>query len=562
MSRRASSRSRGRLTLVGVAVLALCALAVPRLAHAQISSWTVTELPDGERTEKQKNPPPNIKVRVIGEPAPKVEDKDKFRLELDPADNKKKLKGVPPLAVIPFHKSSDSLAIVVLVEGHQYYFGNDKYVQPPPPPDPALGDNQIKIITKISKGVYDVILGALDAPGVKEDETPTTISTAGNPSGSKGALIVYSVGADVRYPMGPLKDLTGDKLGTQESQKGKTSRDLAEGLRESLNQLKKASATRRVLFVIADGFDGGSVDDIKALRKQFDNEKIDIFAFHLEAGSEFIAGDDPRKNADVMKALGQGGDGAYFKIKDAGDLTTKITSAITAINSRFYLIFPGQVQDPKTKLKAGFDWDGKEHEVRLLRDDEPVTEKNQTVTFLPVWGQSKGGSLWWIWLIIGPIAALILLAIGFAIFSKKEQPAPAPMPMPMPMPVAAPPPQIQAAPAQANKTMAINISSGDGVPVVGWLVPINGPQQFQTFKLFAGVTKVGNVQGAHIVINDGFMSGEHAHIAMSPNGFTVIDNNSTNGTFVNERRVQRHELIDNDVIKFGKTDCKFKTINT
>jgi pSer/pThr/pTyr-binding forkhead associated (FHA) protein len=49
---------------------------------------------------------------------------------------------------------------------------------------------------------------------------------------------------------------------------------------------------------------------------------------------------------------------------------------------------------------------------------------------------------------------------------------------------------------------------------------------------------------------------------MSPNGFTLIDNNSTNGTFVNERRVQRHELIDNDVIKFGKTDCKFKTINT
>ena len=64
--------------------------------------------------------------------------------------------------------------------------------------------------------------------------------------------------------------------------------------------------------------------------------------------------------------------------------------------------------------------------------------------------------------------------------------------------------------------MAINLNSGDGVPVVGWLVPINGPQQFQTFKLFAGVTKVGNAHGAHIIINDGFMSSEHAHIAMSP----------------------------------------------
>lgn len=554
---------RTRLHPILAAVVALGAVGAPGLAMAQISSWQVVEVLPGEPTEKVKNPPPSIKVKVIGEPAPKDEDKVKLKLELDPSDNKKKLKGVTPTTVIPFHKSSDSLAIVVLVEGHQYYFGNDKYTQPPPTPDPnaPVDPNAVKIIVKFEKGVYDVIVNALDAPAGKADEIPTTISAAGNESGSKGALIVYSVGADVRYPMGPLKQLTGDKLGAQELQKGKTERALAEGLRESLNQLKKASATRRVLFVISDGFDAGSPDDIKSLRKAFDNEKIDIFAFQLDANSNLIQGDDPQKNMQVMKALGTGGDGNYYKVKDAAELATKISAAVTTINSRYYLIFPGQVVDPKTKLKSGFDWDGKEHDVRLLRDDEPVTEKNQTVAFIPVWGQSSGKSLWWLWIVI-PIGAVLLLAVGFAIFSKKPQPEPQPMPMPMPMPMAAPPPQIQAAPAQANKTMAINISSGDGVPVVGWLVPINGPQQFQTFKLFAGVTKVGNAHGAHIIINDGFMSSEHAQIAMSPNGFTLIDNGSTNGTFVNERRVQRHELIDNDVIKFGKTDCKFKTINT
>jgi hypothetical protein len=554
-----------KLRAVLPTLIALAALAAPRLAQAQISSWQVTEVLPGEPTEKVKNPPPNIKVKVIGEPAPKAEEKDKFRLELDPGDNKKKYKGVAPISVTPFHKSSDSLAIVVLVEGHQYYFGNDKYVQAPPPADPNAppDPNAVRVLIKSSKGVYDVIVNALDTPAGKADETPTTISAAGNPSGSKGALIVYSVGADVRYPMGPLAGLSGASLGAQELQKGKTSRDLSEGLRESLTQLKKASASRRVLFVIADGFDAGSLDDIKAIRKQFDNEKIDIFAFHLEAGSEFIAGDDPTKNASIMKALGQGGDGNYYKIKDAADLAGKISAAVLSINSRFYMVFPGQLQDVKTKLKSGFDWDGKEHEVRLLREDEPVTEKNQTVVFMPVWGQDKGAPFrWWLWFLVLPVGALLLLAIVFAIFSKKPQPEPQPMAAPMPMPMAAPPPQIQAAPAQANKTMAINISSGDGVPVVGWIVPINGPQQFQTFKLFAGVTKVGNAHGAHIIINDGFMSSEHAQIAMSPNGFTLIDNGSTNGTFVNERRVQRHELIDNDVIKFGKTDCKFKTINT
>ncbi|HUQ04392.1 MAG TPA: FHA domain-containing protein [Kofleriaceae bacterium] len=552
--------SRVRVLQLAALATVFAVVALPRVARAQISSWQIVETAPGEPTEKVKNPPPVIKVKVVGEPAPKEDEKGKFKLE--DTDQKKKMKGVAPTTVIPFHKSSDSLAIVVLVEGHQYYFGNDKYTQAPPPPAEGATE-QIRIITKVSKGVYDVIVNALDAPAGKEDETPTTISSAGNPSGSKGSLIVYSVGADVRYPMGPLKDLTGEKLGAQELQKGKTSRELAEGLRESLAQLKKASATRRVLFVISDGFDANP-EEIKNIRKQFDNEKIDIFAFHLEAGSDFIAGDDPQKNAGVMKSLGQGGDGNYFKIKDAADLTTKLTTAVTSINSRFYMIFPGQLMDAKTKLKSGFDWDGKEHELVLMKDDEPVTEKNQSVVLMPVWGQSKGGSLWWLWIAI-PGGLVVLIGLVALLTRKKPQPAPMPMPMMAPPPqqqAAAPPPQIQAAPAQANKTMAINISSGDGVPVVGWIVPINGPQQYQTFKLFAGVTKVGNTHGAHIVINDGFMSSEHAQIAMSPNGFTLIDNNSTNGTFVNERRVQRHELIDNDVIKFGKTDCKFKTINT
>jgi hypothetical protein len=260
----------------------------------------------------------------------------------------------------------------VLVEGHQYYFGTDKYVQPPAPPNPdaPVDPNAVRVIgTKFSKGVYDVICNALDAPAGKEDEIPTTISSAGNPSGSKGALMVYSVGVDTRFPMGPLKDLTCDKLGAQELQKGKTSRELAEGLREALAQLKKASATRRVLFVISDGFDAGSPDDIKNIRKQFDAEKIDIFAFHLEAPSDLMGQDDPQKNGQIMKALGTGGEGSYYKIKDAADLATKISAAVTTINSRFYLIFPGQLVDAKTKLKSGFDWDGKEHELVLKKED-------------------------------------------------------------------------------------------------------------------------------------------------------------------------------------------------
>ena len=553
------SRTTSFVLAAVAGALVVSAFVTARPAAAQELTWQVVETAPGEPTEKVKNPPPVIKLKVIGEPAPKPEEAAKFLLKQVDA----KLKGVPPIPslVVPYHKSNETLALVVLVEGHEFYFGNDKYVEEAAKaPDGAAVDPNaaIEIATPRSAGVYDVICGALDAPGAKDDEIPTTISRAG-PLGSKGALLVYSIGVDVRYPMGDLKGLTCDKLGPQEMQKDKRRRDFVDGLRESHAQLKRASASRKVLFIISDGFDGTGTEEIKTIKKALDADKIDVFAFQLEADSKFIYGDDATKtrNKNNMQLLGTGTNSAYQRATDAKALAEKITAVVQGnINNRFWMTFPGQVVDPKTKLKSGFTWDEKEHELMLERDGTELSEKPVAVVLAPKWGQAKGGGLWWLWIAIP--GGVLLLGVLIMAFSGKKQPAP--MPVMQPLPVAAPPAPIQAAPAAANRTMAINISGGDGVPVVGWLVPINGPQSFQTFKCVAGVTKVGNAAGAHIVINDGFMSGEHAHIAMSPTGFTLIDNNSTNGTYVNERRVQRHELIDNDVIKFGKTDCKFKTI--
>jgi pSer/pThr/pTyr-binding forkhead associated (FHA) protein len=100
-----------------------------------------------------------------------------------------------------------------------------------------------------------------------------------------------------------------------------------------------------------------------------------------------------------------------------------------------------------------------------------------------------------------------------------------------------------------------------GIPIVGWIVPIDGPNRFQTFKLMQGVTKIGSGPEANIVIDDGFMSSQHAEFVMSPSGFMLKDGGSTNGTYVNERRVKDHELVDNDVFRMGKTNFKFKSIN-
>ena len=84
---------------------------------------------------------------------------------------------------------------------------------------------------------------------------------------------------------------------------------------------------------------------------------------------------------------------------------------------------------------------------------------------------------------------------------------------------------------------------------------------YRTQRLKAGLTKIGTAAPADIIVNDGFMSTDHCHVQCSPAGFVLVDNGATNGSYVNDRKVQKHELVDNDVITLGKTNFKFKSIN-
>lgn len=552
-TRTGRDRRFGRAVTV-IAAAALCTIGLSafraRLAHAQDITWTAEAVPP-EPTEKDKNPAPSVRVKVTGEVAPKPEELVNYLLKQN--DAKPPLPGVKPNKVVPYHKSAESLAVVVLVEGHEYYFGNDKYKEAP---KPACADCPVEVVA-ITPGVYEVIKSALDAPQ-DENEIPTTISHAG-PPGSKGALIVYGTGVDVRQPMGPLGDLTGDKLGEQDRQKGNVTRDLMAGLREAQSQLSRTPATRRVLFLISDGVDPTAApEDFRQIKTDLDKDKVDVFALSLQASSEFIG--DPKNvrdggTANLKALMGRNPKAA----KDAKELQSSIAGIVTnEINNRYYLYFPGQVVDAKTHVKSGFTWDEKEHELVLKKGEDEFEPR--TLLLAPKYGSKAKKSLWWLWLAI-PGGLLAIVAAVLLLGGKKQQPAPPPQMVQAPPPPVEAPRPMMPVPGGGNKTMAINLNTGDGIPVVGWLVPVNGPQSFKTFKLLAGITKVGNVPGAHIMFDDAFMSAEHAHIIMTPNGFTLMDNNATNGTFVNEKRLSgKHELVDNDMVMFGKTSCKFKTI--
>ena len=97
-------------------------------------------------------------------------------------------------------------------------------------------------------------------------------------------------------------------------------------------------------------------------------------------------------------------------------------------------------------------------------------------------------------------------------------------------------------------------------PCVGWVVVLNGELRGRDFRLVDGKNTIGTAADAEVVLTDPYLSSHHAVIRHENGEFTMVDLDSTNGTYVNERRVSREDLIDNDKIRFGRTELKFKSL--
>ncbi len=69
---------------------------------------------------------------------------------------------------------------------------------------------------------------------------------------------------------------------------------------------------------------------------------------------------------------------------------------------------------------------------------------------------------------------------------------------------------------------------------------------------------IGRTLEASISVTDPLVSRNHARIALSPEGPILTDLKSSNGTFVNGRRIKEVWLEDGDVVTVGNTDLKFE----
>jgi hypothetical protein len=87
-----------------------------------------------------------------------------------------------------------------------------------------------------------------------------------------------------------------------------------------------------------------------------------------------------------------------------------------------------------------------------------------------------------------------------------------------------------------------------------------GPGQGQLFELNGeSATSLGRARANDVVLPDVSVSSQHCRIRPEEGRYVLHDLQSTNGTFVNDKRVARHELTDGDVVQIGETYLEFRT---
>jgi pSer/pThr/pTyr-binding forkhead associated (FHA) protein len=84
-----------------------------------------------------------------------------------------------------------------------------------------------------------------------------------------------------------------------------------------------------------------------------------------------------------------------------------------------------------------------------------------------------------------------------------------------------------------------------------------GERHMQEYAVGTHPVSIGRLPDNMIVIDNPAVSGRHARVLREGNHYVVEDLRSTNGTFVNEKPIARHTLLEGDVVLVGKHSLVF-----
>ena len=106
---------------------------------------------------------------------------------------------------------------------------------------------------------------------------------------------------------------------------------------------------------------------------------------------------------------------------------------------------------------------------------------------------------------------------------------------------------------QLDDTGDIKPLDPDTVTEEGTLViRAGGGRAGETFQITGDQMRIGRSPDAEVFLDDVTVSRNHALLVRRRDGLYVDDLGSLNGTYVNRRRIESHQLTDGDELQIGK----------
>jgi len=97
----------------------------------------------------------------------------------------------------------------------------------------------------------------------------------------------------------------------------------------------------------------------------------------------------------------------------------------------------------------------------------------------------------------------------------------------------------------------------EGIDGPALIVRSGGGRAGETFSLERDSTTIGRSPDCEIFLDDVTVSRNHAVLVQSDGRFTVEDQGSLNGTFVNRKRIDSAQLDEGDEVQIGKYRMTF-----
>jgi len=93
-----------------------------------------------------------------------------------------------------------------------------------------------------------------------------------------------------------------------------------------------------------------------------------------------------------------------------------------------------------------------------------------------------------------------------------------------------------------------------------WILQSSEPaDQGLTFRLSPGAIKtVGRATGADFVVDAALVSRVHCRLTATDSNVEVVDLKSTNGTYVNDKRVENATLAAGDRLRVGRVELRIE----